>query len=224
MIRIPSPNIGLTKSYPLLFILSVRQLHRFHLPRNQSKTRRSIPVYLHFHIPGPDNDPSVYSQYPPLAGAVLIGAITTHRMQYPPIDRWNQNPLRCPQPPFHSYLKRYGLHTPADYTLPFPFILALLLTQAFLHTLVRLSSEQCHRLIKILTPVRRTVTGHITLSMPFLHMIIPSLLIHHHNTLIRQPSAQVISTLLIPLQQTNQKPPSSMRRHREGTLPSYIFT
>ena len=123
MIRIPSPNIGLTKSYPLLFILSVRQLHRFHLPRNQSKTRRSIPVYLHFHIPGPDNDPSVYSQYPPLAGAVPIGAITTHRMQYPPIDRWNQNPLRCPQPPFHSYLKRYGLHTPADYTLPFPFIL-----------------------------------------------------------------------------------------------------
>lgn len=114
MIRIPSPNIGLTKSYPLLFILLVRQLHRFHLPRNQSKTRRSIPVYLHFHIPGPDNDPSVYSQYPPLAGAVLIGAITTHRMQYPPIDRWNQNPLRCPQPPFHSYLKRYGLHTPAD--------------------------------------------------------------------------------------------------------------
>ena len=83
MIRIPSPNIGLTKSYPLLFILSVRQLHRFHLPRNQSKTRRSIPVYLHFHIPGPDNDPSVYSQYPPLAGAILIGAITTHRMQYP---------------------------------------------------------------------------------------------------------------------------------------------
>lgn len=81
MIRIPSPNIGLTKSYPLLFILSVRQLHRFHLPRNQSKTRRSIPVYLHFHILGPDNDPSVYSQYPPLAGAVLIGAITTHRMQ-----------------------------------------------------------------------------------------------------------------------------------------------
>ena len=147
MTRIPSPNIGLTKSYPLLFILSVRQLHRFHLPRNQSKTRRSIPVYLHFHIPGPDNDP--------------------------PIDRCNQNPLRCPQPPFHSYLKRYGLHTPADYTLPFPFILALLLTQAFLHTLVRLSSEQCHRLIKILTPVRRTVTGHITLSMPFLHMIIP---------------------------------------------------
>ena len=121
MIRIPSPNIGLTKNYPLLFILSVRQLHRFHLPRNQSKTRRSIPVYLHFHIPGPDNDPSVYSQYPPLAGAILIGAITTHRMQYPPIDRWNQNPLRCPQPPFHSYLKRYGLHTPADYTLPFPF-------------------------------------------------------------------------------------------------------
>ena len=97
MIRIPSPNIGLTKSYPLLFILSVRQLHRFHLPRNQSKTRRSIPVYLHFHIPGPDNDPSVYSQYPPLAGAILIGAITTHRMQYPPIDRWNQNPPACPQ-------------------------------------------------------------------------------------------------------------------------------
>ena len=105
----------------------------------EPKTRRSIPVYLHFHIPGPDNDPSVYSQYPPLAGAVLIGAITTHRMQYPPIDRWNQNPLRCPQPPFHSYLKRYGLHTPADYT--FPFILALLLTQAFLHTLVRRSSN-----------------------------------------------------------------------------------
>lgn len=149
-------------------------------------------------------------------------------MQYPPIDRWNQNPLRCPQPPFHSYLKRYGLHTPADYTLPFPFILALLLPQAFLHTLVRLSSEQCHRLIKILTPVRRTVTGHITLSMPFLHMIIPSLLIHHHNTLIRQPSAQVISTLLIPSNRqtcgSQQKPPSSMRRHREGTLPSYIFT
>lgn len=135
---------------------------------------------------------------------------------------------RCPQPPFHSYLKRYGLHTPADYTLPFPFILALLLPQAFLHTLVRLSSEQCHRLIKILTPVRRTVTGHITLSMPFLHMIIPSFLIHHHNTLIRQPSAQVISTLLIPSNRqtcgSQQKPPSSMRRHRKGTLPSYIFT
>ena len=114
MIRIPSLNIGLTKSYPLLFILLIRQLHRFHLPRNQSKTRRSIPVYLHLHIPGPDNDPSVYSQHPPLAGAVLIGAITTHRTQYSPIDRWNQNPLRCPQPPFHSYLKRYGLPTPAD--------------------------------------------------------------------------------------------------------------
>ena len=113
MIRIPSLNIGLTKSYPLLFILLIRQLHRFHLPRNQSKTRRSIPVYLHLHIPGPDNDPSVYSQHPPLAGAVLIGAITTHRTQYSPIDRWNQNLLRCPQPPFHSYLKRYGLHTPA---------------------------------------------------------------------------------------------------------------
>lgn len=105
MIRIPSLNIGLTKSYPLLFILLIRQLHRFHLPRNQSKTRRSIPVYLHLHIPGPDNDPSVYSQHPPLAGAVLIGAITTHRTQYSPIDRWNQNLLRCPQPPFHSYLK-----------------------------------------------------------------------------------------------------------------------
>lgn len=105
MIRIPSLNIGLTKSYPLLFILLILQLHRFHLPRNQSKTRRSIPVYLHLHIPGPDNDPSVYSQHPPLAGAVLIGAITTHRTQYSPIDRWNQNLLRCPQPPFHSYLK-----------------------------------------------------------------------------------------------------------------------
>lgn len=93
------------KSYPLLFILLIRQLHRFHLPRNQSKTRRSIPVYLHLHIPGPDNDPSVYSQHPPLAGAVLIGAITTHRTQYSPIDRRNQNLLRCPQPPFHSYLK-----------------------------------------------------------------------------------------------------------------------
>lgn len=171
MIRIPSLNIGLTKSYPLLFILLIRQLHRFHLPRNQSKTRRSIPVYLHLHIPGPDNDPSVYSQHPPLAGAVLIGAITTHRTQYSPIDRWNQNLLRCPQPPFHSYLKRYGLHTPADYTLPFPFSLALFLLQMFLHTLVRLPSEQCHRLIKILTPVRRTVTSHITLSMSFLHMI-----------------------------------------------------
>ena len=79
-------------------------------------------------------------------------------------------------------------------TFPRLFSLALFLLQMFLHTLVRLPSEQCHRLIKILTPVRRTVTGHITLSMPFLHMIIPSLLIHHHNTLIRQPSAQVIST------------------------------
>ena len=171
MIRIPSLNIGLTKSYPLLFILLIRQLHRFHLPRNQSKTRRSSSI-SHLHIQtGPDNDPSVYKSAPPLAGAVLIGAITPTG-QYSPIDRWNQNLLTVLLP-FHFLSERYGLHTPADYALPFPFSLALFLLQMFLHTLVRLPSEQCHRLIKILTPVRRTVTSH-PLSMSFLHMIIPS--------------------------------------------------
>ena len=163
MIRIPSLNIGLTKSYPLLFILLIRQLHRFHLPRNQSKTRRSIPVYLHLHIPGPDNDPSVYSQHPPLAGAVLIGAITTHRTQYSPIDRRNQNLLRCPQPPFHSYLKRYGLHTPADYTLPFPFSLALFLLQMFLRlrqwTVQSITADPTVHYNSLYSPLSESVIG-----------------------------------------------------------------
>ena len=51
-------------------------------------------------------------------------------------------------------------------------------------------------------PTSGMVAGHIAFLTPLFHLVIPALFIHDHDAFVRQPTAQTVNTLLIPLQQT----------------------
>ena len=119
-------------------------------------------------------------------------------MQYPPIDRWNQNPLRCPQPPISLLFERYGLHT----------LLLIIRCRFRSYCTSPHASVSPHARPPVFgampPPHQNPHSGPTDGYRPHnaFHALSPHdntvPLIHHHNTLIRQPSAQVISTLLIP--------------------------
>ena len=186
---------------------------------------RTVAFYIHLLVSGLHHHFSVQSHYSPLAGVFLVSAIIAHRRQNLPVFGRHNDTFPQFQAPFHPHPERQCIPDLFQPFQPFLFLFLQLFPLSYPGTPPGFFLQTFHHRMEIFLARPGSVTGYIPLFLPFLHMIIIPVPVHHHDAPVRQTATAPIHFLLIPCQHTgeNIKQGSPDRIHQLAVLRNTVI-
>ena len=165
---------------------------------------RSILFYLHLLISGLHHHFSIQCHHPPLAGIPFKSTITAYRNTDIPVTRRHYDTISPFQPPLHPHPERKDIFYFLQPLPPFLFLILLPFPLYALRTPPGFLPQTFHHGGKIRFARLRSITSYIPLPLSFLHMIIVSFPVHHHNAPIRQTTTTPVHLFIIPFQHAGE--------------------